>query len=151
MGELLTDEIRAVIGSSESYGPFEVSRREIQKYAVATEQRLAHFLRGDEAPPMFLFGLLRPVLGADQLEADGLAADPLMPKLPLTRTMAGGTRMRYARAVRPGDVVMATRTLTDIFEKEGRTGPLIFVVYELEVQTQDGELIAQETQTRIVR
>lgn len=151
MTQLLTDEMRAAIGVSEDFGPFEVSRREIVKYAVATEQRLDRFLRGDEAPPMFLFGLLRPVLSADELEPDGLAADPLLPELPLQRVMAGGTRMRLHRAVRPGDVLRARRTLVDLQEKQGRSGPLIFVVYELHVETEEGEPVADETQTRILR
>ena len=147
----ITEEIRASIGASETYGPLEVTRREIVKYSVATEQRLDRFLRGDEAPPMFLFGLIRPILGPNELGEDGLAGDALLPKLPLERTMAGGTKIRYHRAVRAGEVLEATRTLVDIYEKSGRSGPLIFVVYELRVTTTDGEPIAEETQTRIVR
>ncbi len=151
MSGLITDEIRSSIGASESFGPIEVTRREIVKYAVATEQRLGRIKRGDEAPPMFLFGVLRPILEASQLGEDGLAGDPLLPELPLQRVMAGGTKMRYLRAVRPGDVLVATRTLVELYEKAGRLGPLIFVVYELRIATQSGELIAEETQTRIAR
>lgn len=151
MGELLTDEIRAAIGTTETVGPIEISRREIVKYSVATEQRLDRFCRGDEAPPMFLFGAIRPILTAGELQPDGLAADPLLPDLPLRRVMAGGTKMRYHRPVRAGDVLTATRTLTDLFEKQGRSGPLIFAVFELRVETEAGEAIAEEVQTRIVR
>ena len=100
---------------------------------------------------MFLFGLVRPILGPGELAPDGLAEDALLPRLPLERTMAGGTKIRYHRAVRAGEVLEATRTLVDIYEKSGRSGPLIFVVYELRVTTTDGEPIAEETQTRIVR
>ena len=151
MDELLTDGIRAAIGTAETIGPIEISRREIVKYAVATDQRLERFLNGDEAPPMFLFGVIRPVLAAGDLQVDGLAADPLLPELPLRRVMAGGTKMRYHRPVRAGDVLVATRTLTDLYEKQGRSGPLIFAVTELRVETVDGDAIAEETQTRIVR
>ena len=51
MSSLITDEIRSSIGASESFGPIEVTRREIVKYAVATEQRLDRIKCGDEAPP----------------------------------------------------------------------------------------------------
>jgi len=148
---LITDQIRAAIGREESYGPLEVSRREIVKYSIATEQRLDCYRRGDKAPLMFLFGLVRPLLGIDQLGADGLAPDPLLPDLPLSRTMAGGTTVRWHREIRPGDVLVATRTLRDIYEKQGRSGPLIFVVYELRVSTTKGDLVVEEKQSRIVR
>ena len=59
---LLTPEIKGWIGRSEAPVTVEVSRREIQKYAVATEQIREAYLLGDEAPPMFVFGLFRPVV-----------------------------------------------------------------------------------------
>jgi 3-methylfumaryl-CoA hydratase len=150
LDELLTDEMRAAIGTCESFGPIEVARREIVKYAVATEQRLERFRSGDEAPPMFLFGLLRPVLPHDELDEDGLSADPLLPELPLSRVMAGGTKMRIYQPICAGDVLQATRTLVDMREKKGRSGQLIFVHYELRVTNEAGELVALETQTRIL-
>ncbi|MEQ9123577.1 MAG: acyl dehydratase, partial [Alphaproteobacteria bacterium] len=60
MSGLVDEAARAWIGRSQPPVKVEVSRRDIQKYAVATEQRQQKYLDGDEAPPMFLFGLLRP-------------------------------------------------------------------------------------------
>jgi hypothetical protein len=45
-------------------------------------------------------------------------------------------------------------TLTDIYEKHGTSGPLIFVVYALKVEREDGEqrvLVMEETRRRIFR
>lgn len=148
---LLTPEIRAWIGRSEPIGPLEVTRREIVKYALATEQRNPKFLRGDEAPPMFLYGLMFPLVPIERLGADGLARRTLLPELPLKRVMAGGTRTRYHRPVRPGDILQGTLTLADIYAKDGSTGPLLFVVYDLHVETLQGEQVVDETQTRITR
>ncbi|HYW92553.1 MAG TPA: hypothetical protein VFA95_08870 [Gammaproteobacteria bacterium] len=50
---LLTREMRAAVGRSLPPVTVEATRREIRKYAVATGQRLARYLRGDEAPPLF--------------------------------------------------------------------------------------------------
>ena len=125
---MITPDIRAWIGRTEAIGPLEVSRREIVKYAIATEQRLAKYLRGDEAPPMFLYGLLFPVVPLERIGSDGLPQRALLPTLPLKRVMAGGTRTRYHRAVRPGDVLQGTLRLKDIYGKDGSTGPLLFVV-----------------------
>jgi 3-methylfumaryl-CoA hydratase len=148
---LITPEIRAWIGRSEALGPIEVSRRDIVKYAVATEQRIEKYLRGDEAPPMFLYGLLFPIVTLEKLGPDGLARRNLTPNLPLQRVMAGGTKTRYHRPVKPGDVLNGLLTLSDITAKTGSTGPLIFVSYTLHVETAQGQPIVDEIQTRIVR
>ena len=60
------------------------------KYALATEQRLEKFRRGDEAPPMFLYDAHQSLTPIAELRSDGLWNDTLLPELPLTRVMAGG-------------------------------------------------------------
>jgi 3-methylfumaryl-CoA hydratase len=148
---LISEEARGMIGASEPSVRVEVSRRDIVKYAVSTGQVLQRYLSGDEAPPMFLFGVLRPVVPLDQLGPDGIAGASLVPDLPLKRVMAGGTKVRTFRPVKPGDVLVATRSLADMYEKSGSQGPLIFLVHKTDVRTEAGEPVAEETQTRIVR
>jgi 3-methylfumaryl-CoA hydratase len=148
---LITDEIRSWIGRADEPQRFEVTRRDIVKYSLATEQLNEKYLRGDEAPPMFLFGADRPLTPIDELGPDGLRRDALMPDLPLKRVMAGGIKQRHHRPIVPGDVLMITRSITDIFEKQGASGPLIFVVYDIQVTTEDGEMVVQQSQSRINR
>ena len=151
MSNLLTPEIRQWIGRSAQPQRLEVTRRDIVKYAIATQQRLKKYQDGDEAPPMFLFNAHQPLVQIQALRTDGLTVDPLLPDLPLKRVMAGGIKNTYHRPIRPGDILVFTRTLTDIYEKEGSTGPLIFVVYTMRVKTEDGELVMEETRRRIFR
>ena len=151
MSELLTDDMRAWIGRTDPPQRVEVTRRDIIKYAFATEQTLGKYLRGDEAPPMFLFGAHTPLSPLDELGPDGLRPDSLLPELPLKRIMAGGISQTHFRPLRAGDVVFLQRKLTDIYEKQGKTGPLIFVEYEIDTRTEEGELVTRQTQTRIVR
>lgn len=148
---LVSNEARTWIGRSQPPIHIEVTRRDIQKYSVATEQRQRKFLDGDEAPPMFLFGLLRPVLPLDNLGRDGIAQDEFLPDFPLKRIMAGGTEMTYYRPLCPGDKLIATKILADIQEKNGSSGPLIFVSYDLTVETENGEVVVEERSTRIIR
>lgn len=148
---LIPDKARGMIGASDPPMRVEVSRREIIKYSIATEQRLKKFLDGDEAPPMFLFGALRPLVPVNELGPDGIATTSLLPDLPLKRVMAGGTKTRYFCRMKPGDVLVAVRTLSDIYEKRGSKGDLIFLVYTIDVRTETGERVAEEVQTRIVR
>jgi hydroxyacyl-ACP dehydratase HTD2-like protein with hotdog domain len=151
MTSLLTDEIRSWIGRTAEPLRFEVARRDIVKYAIATEQTDERYLRGDLAPPMFLFGADRPLVPITELGPDGLRPENLLPELPLKRVMAGGIRQRYHRRVRPGDVLIITRGISNIFEKAGSSGPLIFVEYTITVTTEDGTPVMDETQTRINR
>ena len=80
-----------------------------------------------------------------------LVSDPLLPKLPLERVMAGGSKIRFHRAIRPGDVLVGKRELEDLYQKQGASGPLLFIIYKMTVTTESGELVMEETQTRIAR
>lgn len=151
MSELLTPEIQQWVGRSDPPQRLEVTRRDIVKYAIATQQRLKKYQDGDEAPPMFLFNAHQGLVPLKGLCPDGLPGDPLLPDLPLKRVMAGGIENTYHQAIRPGDVLILTRTLTNIYEKRGSTGPLIFVVYTIRVETDSGEPVMEETRTRIFR
>ena len=148
---LLTPELLAYVGRSQPARKEVVTRRDIRKYSIATGQRMRKFLDGDEAPPMFHLALFWEVVERDQLTPDGVWIDTLAPKLPLERAMAGGLKIDYYRAIRPGDVLVATRTLTAMYEKEGSKGPLIFYEVDMEVKTQDGAPVLTEKTTRIMR
>lgn len=65
--------------------------------------------------------------------------------------MAGNSDTTYHRPIRPGDRLVITRRLKDIYEKAGKTGPLIFVVTETEVKTEAGEPVLNEITSLIAR
>lgn len=152
MTGLLTDEHRAWIGHEDPPIHVEVSRRDIVRYSIATEQTQQKYLRGDEAPPMFifnLFGALRPI---DELRGDGLPrGSGGGPKLPLHRVMAGGTELTIARPIRPGDQLTGVHRIVGMYEKQGSQGPLIFTVRALRVTDAAGEPVLEEVQTSIAR
>lgn len=149
---LLTDEHLAWIGRSDPPVTVEVHRRDIRKYATATEQVQQKYLAGDEAPPMFIFNLFTEVPTMDRFRVDGLATTATGgPRLPLHRVMAGGTSIRIERPIVPGDVLTGTRSITDLYEKQGSTGPLIFTVRALSIVDADGKPVMTETQTGIAR
>lgn len=151
MSELISAEAKSWIGRSALPQRVEINRSDIVKYSIATEQKADKYLRGDVAPPMFLYGALRPLVPMDQLGPDGITEDSFLPDLPLKRVMAGGTEMHFHRDVLPGDVLIATRSLSDMTEKQGSTGPLIFITYDMRVETEAGDLVMVEKQTRILR
>lgn len=151
MAGLLTQDILDCIGSRAPVRREVATERDIRHYAMATRQRDARYLAGEEAPPLYYTALFWPEGPLDTLRPDGLTTDRLMPPLPLRRVMAGGVRVRYERPIAPGDELVATRTILDIREKEGKTGPLIFVDTETRIETSGGELVLTEVSTMIAR
>ena len=148
---VLTPELLATIGRKSEPQRELVTRRDIRKYAIATGNRQRRYLDGELAPPMFHVPLFWDVVELDQLTPDGVSIDRLLPKFPLERAMAGGLKIDYHRPVRPGDWLTATRTLSDIYEKEGRSGALIFYEVVMDIVNDDRELVIREKTTRILR
>ena len=151
MSGLLSEEVLSAIGRQSEPQREIVTRRDIRKYAIATGNRQEKYLNGDVAPPMFHVPLFWDVVPLDQLSPDGVSIDRLLPKFPLEKAMAGGLKIEYHKNMYPGDWVTATRTLTDIYEKEGRSGALIFYEVVMDIVDDNGELVIREKTTRILR
>ncbi len=151
MGTTLDPGLLARIGASSPPQTEVVTRRDIRKYAIATGQRLRKYLDGDEAPPTFHVALFWPVVPLDELSPDGVAFDWLFPEVAGMRPLAGGLKVEFHRPIRPGDVLTSTRTLTDIYEKQGSSGPLIFIEVVMEVVNASREPVLTEKTTRILK
>ena len=147
----LTPEIMAFLGSKTKPRREVVTRRDIRKYAVATGNHQQKYLDGDEAPPMFHWTLFWEVLELENLSSDGVNIDSLLPELPLFKAMAGGVEMDYLRPILPGDWLTAVRTLTNIYEKEGRSGHLIFYEVLMEITNDNGDLVVRDRRTTLMR
>ena len=148
---VLTQDVLAHIGRNDEPRTEVVTRRDIRKYSVATNQTRQRYLDGDVAPPLYHVALFWDVVPLNELSEDGVSIDKLLPKFPLERAMAGGLEINYHRKIYPGDVLIGQRTLTDIYEKEGRSGPLIFYEVVLDIRLESGEPVITEKTTRILR
>jgi acyl dehydratase len=68
---------------------------------------------------------------------------------PGRRGLNGGQRNRYFAPIRPGDVITSVTTLVDAYEKQGRLGPMLFLVDEARWTNQRGELVRIGQRTTI--
>ena len=148
---VLTSDVTDAIGRRAEPRIEVVTRRDIRKYSIATRQTQARYLAGDVAPPLYHVALFWDVVPLDELSPDGVSIDRLLPKFPLERAMAGGLDIGYHRRIYPGDTLVGNRTITAIYEKEGRSGPLIFYEVVLEVTLEDTTPVVTEKTTRILR
>ncbi len=173
-GAYVTDEVKSYIGNE---GPELVSepidRSEIRRFIQAImdpdpihwdeEHTKKTRYGGVVAPPLFVTHWFRTPAGApDPLsenfkkdpDFDGLVREkggPEMPPLPFKRTLNGGNEIEFFRYPRVGKRVSSKSKIVDIFEKEGRSGRLVFIVTETTFkgyETGDLILIARQTLIR---
>ena len=153
-GPVVTDAARRRIGTvTASYRSDPVSLRQIREYIAGTGGRPQEI---DEAPtddpicapPLFFHAACRPVVAEDDLLPDGQYPFLGVPGVS-GRTAAGGHKYEVVAPVRVGDVLTVTERLTDITEKNGSSGPLVFVTTEAEYHNQARKLVGRYRQTVI--
>ena len=63
---------------------------------------------------------------------------------PLTRNESfdGGKTVEWKAPIRPGDRLVGSSSIHDIFQKTGRSGGMVFVVHRIRFTNQDDVLVA---------
>jgi N-terminal half of MaoC dehydratase len=92
-----------------------------------------------EAPPTFLVALAPASIHLAEAEEYGKG------------WLNGGNRFEYFAPVRIGDDITAHGRVADVYEKEGSSGNLLFIVFETDYTNQRGELVARLRGTMIRR
>jgi acyl dehydratase len=169
----LTPEIKALIGTSVHMSAWDaVERGAIRRFIQAImdldpvywddEEATTTPFGGVVAPPLFpLYNFRFPPTIPDQLE--GALTDPMfhggsfLPRFGLPdvpgpeRRLNGGNEIEFLAAARPGDRLDATSEIEDIFEKEGRSGRMVFVRMKITIRNQNGQVLLINRQTSIRR
>ncbi len=171
----ITDKVKALIGYEtewmEAYDQVETGamRRHIHasmdEDPVYWNEEIAARTRykGIVAPPMFPLHAFRRPSGTpdplDRVSKDfdydcasrdfGLGLAPV--PIPLPRIMNGGNRVEVYQLARPGERIRAKSKYLDIYQKEGRSGVLVFVIFETLFCNQKGEKLLKAIQTLILR
>ncbi len=160
---LITDEARA--WAAEPFPDYEatVSRTDIQRYARAIGETDPVHLDVDVAiaagypdlvaPPYFPYTIRMQaanLVSKADLAPDGSARSDVPPLL-TTRAMAGETAIEFGAPVQAGDTITLHKRIVDLYEKEGRSGTLVFLVTEFVFVNQDDDLVMREVFTRIYR
>ncbi len=57
------------------------------------------------------------------------------------RLLRGGSEYEVARPVRPGDIITSRTRITEVYEKKGKSGPLIFQACESRYYNQKDEML----------
>ena len=131
---------RSLYGVEHEAGPFEISREQIKGFSAGLGETgrihldesaaRAEGHRDVVAPPTFCTILVNKV----QLPDIGL-------KFGRT-SMHAGQRVQYRAPIVAGDSLTASSHLKEVYAKTGRSGTMVFVVWETTFRNQDGAVVA---------
>ncbi len=158
---LLDETARAWADSEFPAYVFQVSRTDIARFARATgETDPIHFdpdaarAAGHAdvvATTMFPYVIRMHASSlSGEITEDGSPGGDV-PPIPTTRAMAGETEITFGAPIVAGDTITVTKRVADLYEKEGRSGPLVFVAMEFVFTNQHDRMVAREVFTRIYR
>ncbi|MBN9428781.1 MAG: MaoC family dehydratase N-terminal domain-containing protein [Burkholderiales bacterium] len=172
--QYITDEVRALIGveSEEQLACDQVERGSIRRMSQAImdgdrlfwDDAYAGGTRygGIVAPPLFPVHMFQRAPDApDPLDrawedpdydgtkgAIALFALPEIP-IPLKRLLNAGVEVEFFKYAQPGERVTVVNRYIDIFQKQGRNGPMVFVVVERRFCNDKRELLLTYKQTLV--
>ena len=140
----ITEEMRAAVGVESEPVTHEVERGAVIKFARAigdsnplfNDERAARSTRygGLIAPPTFLRSMPAP-----RAEV----------KSPYTAGLDGGSEWEYFHPVRVGDRITVTNRISDMYERRGRLGRMLFIINEVKYVNQLGQTVALQRTTGI--
>ncbi len=160
---VLDEEIRQVFTRGYPSVTGEVTAKEIKRFAYATDDLNAIYLDeeharsvglpGVVAPPLFVVVVTHDDTPLHEMEEDGIGTSPARAVIQkhFKRVVAGGTECEFFQHVRPGDVLTAQRQSGEVYQKQGRSGPLLFAESITTWINQRGEKVATQKFTSIYR
>ena len=100
---------------------------------------------GDELPLLWHWLYFLPLYRQSDVGPDGHAKrGGFLPPVPLPRRMWAGGRLTFRAPLRIGERIERRSQIVDVTAKEGRSGPLAFVVVRHEVSNAGGIAIVEE-------
>ena len=100
---------------------------------------------GDPVPPLWHWMWFLPIHKESELGPDGHGkTGDFLPPVPLPLRMWAGGRFEFQRPLHVGQTYTRTSRILDVRQKEGRSGPLIFVIVRHEIGDAEGIALTEE-------
>jgi hydroxyacyl-ACP dehydratase HTD2-like protein with hotdog domain len=150
----ITPEIQALLGQEVVWKATEpVDAGKIRRFtkSLGLDNPVYYDLENGQpvGPPTFIFSVNHDSLG--EMDESGRPAQRLSLPSPFGPPMRGGNKYQFFQLVRVGDQIWMKRKVTDLKEKQGRTGVLLFLTYDMHYTNQNSDLLGINTETLIFR
>ena len=100
---------------------------------------------GDPVPPLWHWLWFLPIHRQSELGPDGHAkTGDFLPPVSLPLRMWAGGRFEFHRPLRVGQIYTRTSRIIEVHQKEGRSGPLVFVTVRHEISDAEGIALSEE-------
>ncbi len=143
---VITPEMRAAIGVESEPYVNEVEKGAIIKFAEAIGDTNPIFHDEEAARKTRYGGLIAPPTFLRSMKAGRPRAEV---KSPYPAALDGGSEWEYFEPVRPGDRITVTTCISDLYERKGRLGNMLFIIRETRYVNQFGKLVAIQRSTGI--
>ncbi len=136
--------LRAWLGRTESHADT-VTPVPVAALSATLDRDDAPPRNGDALPPLWHWLYFLPLHRQSELGPDGHAArGGFLPPVPLPRRMWAGGRLQFHQRLHIGEDITRESRIVDISHKEGRSGPLVFVLVRHEIGNADGVALTEE-------
>ena len=143
---VITQEMRDVIGVESEAITYDVERGAIRKFAEAIGDDNPLYVDEEAARKSRYGGLIAPPTFMRSMSAGRSRATV---QSPYPAALDGGSEWEYFEPVRPGDRISVTVKVSEMFEREGRLGNMLFIIRETSYVNQFGKTVAIQRGTGI--
>ncbi|MCH7626906.1 MAG: MaoC family dehydratase N-terminal domain-containing protein [Chloroflexi bacterium] len=143
---VITQEMRDVIGVESEAITYDVERGAIRKFAEAIGDDNPLYVDEEAARKSRYGGVIAPPTFMRSMSAGRSRATV---QSPYPAALDGGSEWEYFEPVRPGDRISVTMKVSEMFEREGRLGNMLFIIRETSYVNQFGKTVAIQHGTGI--
>ena len=140
---------RSLYGKEHEAGPFEVTREMVLAFSESTREPVPEFRDESAAQSAGFPGLIAPptlcTLFVRRVELPDINL-----KFGRTRFHAG-QRVQARAPIYAGDLLTASSHLKDVYAKTGRSGTMVFMVWETTFRNQEGDVVADVQESYAAR
>ena len=140
---------RRLLGVEHSMGTFRVTREMIVGFARATGETDPRFFDGGEHTDLGPDGLIAPPTFCNLFMSD--AGHPDIKLEFGDTTLFAGQAVECLAPVRAGDELRGNTKLKDVYSKTGRSGMMVFTVWESSFTNQRGETVCRVRESFVRR
>ncbi|MBD1224361.1 MaoC family dehydratase N-terminal domain-containing protein [Virgibacillus halodenitrificans] len=129
----------SIIGMTGESFTFEVEKGHIKRFAEAIGDNNPLYINQEYAEKTPYQSVIAP---PTFLIAAGANGGDLPLELDTKRMLHGEQEFIYYKSVRPGDSLQCQMKVSDLYEREGKSGSMQFLILDTEMKDPQGELVA---------